>query len=72
MSSEATRLKDEGLRLFQDGAYQEALEHFEQAYQAFVETDQPLDAAEMLNNSGVIHRVEGRFAEAAGLLERGL
>lgn len=70
MASEPETLKEEGLRLFRDGSYPESLEHFNQAYSAFMECGKTLDAAEMLNNMGVIYRIEGKLSEAAEKLER--
>lgn len=70
MANEPSDLKEEGLRLFKDGAYQEAIEQFDLAQQGFSQAGQKLDAAEMLNNMGVIHRIEGRLADAARMLEQ--
>ncbi|MBN1427366.1 MAG: tetratricopeptide repeat protein [Anaerolineae bacterium] len=72
MTNEANKLKEEGLRLFEDGAYQEAIEQFELARQGFEKEGQKLAMAEMLNNIGVIHRVEGRLPEAARMLEEAM
>ena len=64
-TSEPAKLKEEGLRLFQDGAYAEAIENFNLAHKGFVEVGQPLDAAEMLNNIGVIYRIENQLPQAS-------
>lgn len=48
MSPEADALKEEGLRLFRIGEHTQALDHFEQAYDAYMAAERPLDAAEML------------------------
>ncbi|NDJ53762.1 MAG: tetratricopeptide repeat protein [Chloroflexi bacterium] len=68
--SDPEALKEEGLRLFQEGARPEALSKFQQALTAFESADDHLGAAEMLNNIGVVHRVEGRTKEAAEALEK--
>lgn len=70
MVSDAAQLKDEGLRLFQEKRYEEALTQFDQAYHAFSEASQTLDAAEMLNNMGVIHRITGNLNDASKALEQ--
>ncbi|HQA69876.1 MAG TPA: tetratricopeptide repeat protein [Aggregatilineales bacterium] len=70
MSPEADALKEEGLRLFRIGEHTQALDHFEQAYDAYMAAERPLDAAEMLNNIGVIWRMEDDTGAAAVSLER--
>lgn len=70
MHIDAEALKDEGLRLFRIGDHVQALDHFERAYDALMLAGRPADAAEMLNNIGVVHRMDGRLEEAAIALER--
>src|SRR5688572_24032566 len=71
-TSEPEKLKEEGLRLFQDGAYAEAIENFNHAHRGFMDAGQNLDAAEMLNNIGVIYRIENQLPQAAEKLEAAL
>ena len=71
MTSSADSLRDTGRRLFQEGAYAEALEKLDQAYEAYKDEEQLVDAGEMLNDMGVIHRVEGNLAEAEKMLDQG-
>src|SRR5690554_4776496 len=59
MFTDAETLKDEGLRLFRIGDHTQALDHFERAYDAHMQAGRPLDAAEMLNNIGVVYRMDG-------------
>jgi tetratricopeptide (TPR) repeat protein len=69
MSTDPEKLKEEGLRLFQEGSYPEALEHFNLACQGFEAAGKTLEAAEMLNNMGVVYRMDGKLAEASEKLE---
>ncbi len=57
-------LKDEGLRLFQQGKHSQALSTFEQAAAAFAAQDDFGSQAEMLNNMGVVLRVQGKVDTA--------
>lgn len=68
MSSSAENLKQEGMRLFNLGANDEALEHFERALDQCIQSGDTLQAAEIQNNIGVVHRTEGRLAEAEAAL----
>lgn len=63
-------LKDKGLKLFQQEDYPAALDAFQHAQEGFLAAGKPLDAAEMLNNQGVVHRMEGRLDEAAEMLKQ--
>ena len=65
----AQALKEEGLRLFQEGLYEEAADTFEQARGMFVADGNEIEAAEMVNNLGVIHRLHGKWDEAIASLE---
>jgi len=62
-------LKDEGLRLFQEGLYEEAAARFRQAQDLFLVEGNAVDAAEMVNNLGVVHRMQGNWDEAIAALE---
>jgi len=62
-------LVERGLRHFRDGMYPEALEAYSEARKAFLAGGDLLNAAEMLNNIGVIHRIERRKAAAVAALQ---
>jgi tetratricopeptide (TPR) repeat protein len=66
---DAGQLQQDGLRLFEEGSYDQALETFERAREAYVQSGEALLAGEMLNNIGVIHRLKGRHQEALEALE---
>lgn len=61
-------LKEEGLRLFQQGKRSEALAVFEQAAAGFAAQEDVVSQAEMLNNIGVIQRVQGQMEAAVATL----
>jgi tetratricopeptide (TPR) repeat protein len=65
----AQDMKEEGLRLFQEGLYPEAADRFERAREMFVAEQEEVEAAEMLNNLGVIHRMQRDWDEAISALE---
>lgn len=69
MKHSAQELKQEGLRLFEEGLYDEAGETFEQAREMFVTAGEESEAAEMVNNLGVIYRLQGKWDEAIASLE---
>ncbi|MCA9977500.1 MAG: tetratricopeptide repeat protein, partial [Anaerolineales bacterium] len=56
----ADELKTEGLRLFQAGAYDEAVTTFETAVTAYKTAGDMAGQGEMLNNIGVIRRLQGK------------
>lgn len=62
-------LKDEGVRLFQEGLYDEAAAKFREAQELFQAEENGVEAAEMLNNLGVVHRMQGNWDEAIAALE---
>jgi len=64
-AAKAEHLKDEGIRLFRFGDYDEAAALFDEAHGLYVELDDRKGQAEMLNNLGAIHRQEERWNEAA-------
>ncbi len=66
---EAVVLKEEGLRLFQEGLYEEAVAKFRQAQEMFASQGDEVEAAEMANNLGVIHRVQGEWGKAIAVLD---
>jgi len=63
-------LKDEGMRLFQQGKRSQALAIFEQAAVAFAAQEDVGNQAEMLNNIGVIQRVQGKLDTAVTSLNQ--
>ena len=65
----AQDLKEEGLRLFHEGLYEEAAAKFEQAKEAFTAGENEIEAAEMVNNLGVIYRTQDKWDEAISALE---
>lgn len=64
-SKEANSLKDQGIRMFRFGEYEEATELFQNAHTLFEELGDERGQAEMLNNLGAIHTQEERWDEAA-------
>lgn len=60
--------KNEGMRLFEQGAHSEALAAFDQAAAAFAAQEDVGEQAEMLNNMGVIQRVQGNLETAVSSL----
>ncbi len=65
----AQELKEEGLRLFQEGLYEEAATKFGQAQEMFAAEGNEVEAAEMVNNLGVIYRLQGKWDEATTSLD---
>jgi tetratricopeptide (TPR) repeat protein len=65
----AQDLKEEGLRLFQEGLYLEAAERFEQAREMFIAEEDEVEAAEVLNNLGIVHRMQRDGDKAIAALE---
>lgn len=58
------QLKEEGLKLFQQGSHDAALAKFQGALESYTVDNQPAGQAEMLNNIGVIHRIYRNWGEA--------
>jgi tetratricopeptide (TPR) repeat protein len=65
----AEGLKEEGLRLFEEGLYEEAAERFGQAQELFAAEGDGVEAAEMLNNLGVVYRLTQQWDQAQMALE---
>lgn len=65
-SATAESLKDEGIKLFRFGEYDEAATQFGEAYNLYEELGNARGQGEMLNNLGAIHTQEGRWNEAVG------
>ncbi len=68
-ATNAQALKEEGQRLFQEGLYEEAAAAFTQARELFVASGDELEAAEMVNNLGVIYRMQGDWDKAIVTLD---
>jgi tetratricopeptide (TPR) repeat protein len=69
-TASAQELKEEGLRLFQEGLYEEAVAMFERAREAFAAEGNDIEVAETVNNLGVIYRMQGQWDEAIAALEQ--
>ena len=70
MSDSPTHLKEEGLRQFKSGHYDEALATFGAAATAFATIPDNIGQAEMLNNMGVIYQLKGQYDGAATALQQ--
>ncbi|RLC66168.1 MAG: hypothetical protein DRI48_05300 [Chloroflexi bacterium] len=68
-TASAQELKEEGLRLFHEGLYEEAVAAFERAREKFAAEGNEVEAAEMVNNLGVLHRMRSEWDEAIAALE---
>ena len=67
--SDATTIKDEGLKLYRAGRYEDAAAKFVEAQQAFANEGNPKEVAECANNRGVCWRQAARFDEATAAFE---
>ena len=67
-AASAWELKEEGLRLFQEGLHEEAATAFERAQEMFAGDGNEVEAAERLNNLGVTYRRQGKWDEAIAAL----
>ncbi|HIP86962.1 MAG TPA: tetratricopeptide repeat protein [Anaerolineales bacterium] len=67
--TDAEALKAEGLRLFEEGLYEEAAKRFGQAQELFAAGGNLAEAAEMLNNLGVTYRMLHQWDQARVALE---
>ena len=56
----AEELHDEGLRLFQEGLYDESAQRFSEAMEYFAEQGREIEVGEILNNIGIIRRKQGQ------------
>ena len=65
----AEELQEEGLRLFREGLYDEAVRRFSEAMEHFAEEGREVEVGEMLNNIGIIRRKQSRWEEALEALE---
>jgi tetratricopeptide (TPR) repeat protein len=69
-TSDAEYLKEDGLRLFQQGARAEALERFEMAAAAYSQQGDAAGQAEMRNNIGVLYRSQRNWPAALNSLRQ--
>jgi tetratricopeptide (TPR) repeat protein len=63
-SAKAESLKEEGIKLFRFGEYEEAASSFSEAHALYVELDNARGQGEMLNNLGAIHTQQGEWEQA--------
>jgi tetratricopeptide (TPR) repeat protein len=69
-SAEAGSLKEQGLKMFRFGEYEEAAESFEKARDLYKTIGDQTGEAEMLNNLGAVHTHEERWKEAREAFEK--
>lgn len=69
-SAKAESLKEEGIRLFRFGEYEEAAACFSEAHALYGELDNAKGEGEMLNNLGAIHTQERHWEEALEAFNR--
>ena len=66
---DAKQIKDDGMKLYRDGRYEEAAAKFVEAQQAFAAEGNAKEAAECINNRGVCWRQAAKFDEATAAFE---
>ena len=64
-SVEANSLKEEGIKVFRYGEYEEAAQLFQKAYALYEELGDQKGQAEMLNNVGAVRTQQERWDDAA-------
>ncbi|MFL7793544.1 MAG: tetratricopeptide repeat protein, partial [Anaerolineae bacterium] len=69
MTKTGQELKEEGMRLFHEGLYDEAAAKFKQAQEAFAAEENEIEVAEIVNNLGVVYRLQDKWDEAIAALE---
>ncbi|CAG0936942.1 hypothetical protein TFLX_05839 [Thermoflexales bacterium] len=67
--SDANNLKEEGLKLYRAGRYEEAAAKFAEAQLGFANESNPQEVAECANNRGVCWRQAAKFEEATAAFE---
>ena len=67
--SDAQAVKDEGLKLYRAGRYEDAAAKFVEAQQLFANEGNPKEVAECVNNRGVCWRQAAKFDEATAAFE---
>lgn len=65
----AQETKEEGMRLFHEGLYDEAAAKFEHAREMFAAAGDEIEKAETINNLGVVYRRQDKWDEAIAALE---
>lgn len=70
--SQAEALKEKGIKLFQQYDYEAAAKVFREAEEAYRSENQPLVAAEMLVNLGLVHRALNEGQQAIDLMQQAL
>jgi tetratricopeptide (TPR) repeat protein len=65
----AQEMKEEGMRLFHEGLYDEAAAKFEHAREMFAAEGDEIAEAETVNNLGVVYRKQDKWDEAIAALE---
>jgi tetratricopeptide (TPR) repeat protein len=65
----AQEVKEEGMRLFHEGLYDEAAAKFELAREMFAAEGDEIEEAETVNNLGVVYRRQDKWDEAIAALE---
>jgi tetratricopeptide (TPR) repeat protein len=63
-------IKEEGMRLFHEGLYDEAIAKFELARAKFAAEGDEVEEAETVNNLGVVYRRQNQWDEAIAALEQ--
>jgi tetratricopeptide (TPR) repeat protein len=66
----AQEIKEEGMRLFHEGLYDEAAAKFERAREMFAAEGDETEEAETTNNLGVVYRKQDKWDEAIAALEK--
>jgi tetratricopeptide (TPR) repeat protein len=67
--SDATAVKDEGMKLYRAGRYEDAAVKFVEAQQLFASAGNAKEVAECANNRGVCWRQAAKFEEATAAFE---
>ena len=67
--SDAKAIKDDGLKLYRSGRYEEAAARFGEAQAAFAQAGDAKEAAECANNRGVCWRQAAKWDEAAAAFD---
>jgi len=69
-AADADSRKEEGIKLFRFGEYEEAALLFGEAYALYVDLNDEKGQGETLNNLGVVHIQEGRWDQAAEAFDK--
>ncbi|HEM60727.1 MAG TPA: tetratricopeptide repeat protein [Chloroflexi bacterium] len=66
----ASTLKEEGIKMFRFGEYEEATQHFQEALALYERSGDQRGQAEMLNNLGAVLTQQERWTQAAEALSK--